>query len=606
MDCPKLVRALVMGDDAKLLAQVSCLLARKGCYLPVVDGPRMTRPDSRAEVAIRGNAAARMRPEIVVFAGLTAETTELFADQVPRKMSRGVSSAEEAAALTGWTRPVKGEPLPWGTDKIGYGLLTALRQQRTITFSETASSTEPIPSRSGHLVVCEDGDDHAQVVAANYAYSLDAGLCLIPEMDRRLCEDLLETFYSVYDLEESVSDALDRLQGKFRELAGPLPLDGIRSITFITSWLPLGTAFPDVPSTHLAMYPQLGISVLAGFSAEQDERKGIGCAILVDPKKTEAPEIDAATKLLRDRGVFIRGYMGPAANVLDVSRMVELYPYDLLVIATHCGDASGWRWTYEFEDSSGALRRLEVDTAIGVALSDRGDDKVLVSQLFNFAALDGVSWLDPDRDSKLVVGSAIRDFGERIDELKPVSKVSIDRVHRSAVLQMHDNNYLPMPRSIAGHGAPVILNNACASWHRLSEVFVLGGARAYLGTLYPVTVYDAAPVTQGLLGKHFSKPLPVALWAAQRDAYGNGSPRRPYVMAGIFPQRLRASMRDVPMDTAKSLLQDARRLKQVLGAKDGLGDDARDELERQLEYLEREAAQLFKRWIAPRMRRRSQ
>lgn len=43
MDCPKLLRTLVMGDKPKLLAQVSCLLAKKGCYLPVVDGPCIGR-----------------------------------------------------------------------------------------------------------------------------------------------------------------------------------------------------------------------------------------------------------------------------------------------------------------------------------------------------------------------------------------------------------------------------------------------------------------------------------------------------------------------------------------------------------------------------------
>ena len=66
MDCPKLLRTLVIGDDPKLLAQVSCLLAKKGCYLPIIDGPRMTRQDYPAEVSIRGNAAASMKAKIAV------------------------------------------------------------------------------------------------------------------------------------------------------------------------------------------------------------------------------------------------------------------------------------------------------------------------------------------------------------------------------------------------------------------------------------------------------------------------------------------------------------------------------------------------------------
>jgi hypothetical protein len=347
------------------------------------------------------------------------------------------------------------------------------------------------------------------------------------------------------------------------------------------------------------MYPQLGVSVLNGFVAEQEGKQGVSCAVLVDPQKTEAPEIEAAANLLKERRIFIRGYVGPAANVRDVKRMIELFPYDLLVIATHCGDASGWRWTYEFNDSSGKKRRLEVDTAIGVALPDRGDDKLEVAQLYNFTSLDGVSWHDPDRESKLTVGSAILDFSNQMDELEPILKVPIDRVHRAAVLQMHDNSYLPMPRSIAGHGNPVILNNACASWHRLSETFILGGAKAYLGTLYPVTAYDAESVTIRLFGKHFGKLLPVALWAAQRDAYNESQLRRPYVMAGIFPQRLRAVFRDVPKEKVKALLRNARQHEEQLERGDDLSDNEKKSLQKNITYLEREAESLYARWIAP-------
>lgn len=605
MDCPKLLRTLVMGDDPKLLAQVSCLLAKKGCYLPIVDGPRMTRPDFRAEVSIRGNAAASMKAKTVLFVGLSEETCSLFSRQIPASVSRSIASAKEATELPGLARPLKGEPLSWGADNLAYGLLTALREQRSIVFGTHASQSLPVPSRSGHWVICEAGDEHAQVIAANYAYSLDAGLCLIPEVDRRQAEDLLETFYSLYELQEPVADALERLQQKLRTLSGPLPVAAMRSVTFITQWLPFGAAYPEFPSTHLPMYPQLGVSVLNGFVAEQEDKQGIGCAVLVDPQKTEAPEVEAAANLLRDRRIFIRGYVGPAANVRDVKRMVELFPYDLLVIATHCGDASGWRWTYEFKDSSGKMRRLEVDTAIGVALPNRGDDKLQVTQLYNFTTLDGVSWHDPDRDSKVTVGSAILDFTNQLDRLTPVLKVPIDRVHRAAMLQMHDNNYLPIPRSIAGHGCPVILNNACASWHRLSETFVLGGARAYLGTLYPVTVYDAEPVTIRLFGKHFGKPLPVALWAAQREAYGGSSLRRPYVMAGIFPQRLRTVFRDVPTETAKALLRNARQHKEQLDGNVNLSETAKKDLQESISYLELEAKGLYSRWIAPLKRKTS-
>ena len=49
---------------------------------------------------------------------------------------------------------------------------------------------------------------------------------------------------------------------------------------------------------------------------------------------------------------------------------------------------------------------------------------------------------------------------------------------------MQDHNFIVLPPSWASEGTPIIINNACASWHRLAEMFKLGNARAYMGTLF--------------------------------------------------------------------------------------------------------------------------
>ena len=48
--------------------------------------------------------------------------------------------------------------------------------------------------------------------------------------------------------------------------------------------------------------------------------------------------------------------------------MMELFPHDLLLIATHCGDVRGYRWMYEFKDSEGYDRELVVDIALGAGI----------------------------------------------------------------------------------------------------------------------------------------------------------------------------------------------------------------------------------------------
>ena len=70
-------------------------------------------------------------------------------------------------------------PLVWGHDHIGVGTLLALRAGRAIIFEDRPSKELYVPPKSNHLVVSEQGDELSQVIAANYAHALGAGLFLI-------------------------------------------------------------------------------------------------------------------------------------------------------------------------------------------------------------------------------------------------------------------------------------------------------------------------------------------------------------------------------------------------------------------------------------------
>jgi hypothetical protein len=547
----------IISDDPMLTAQLSCLLARPETYLPVLDGPRLSRPDADAETIRRLNATARVRAQKIVLAGLSEESIEALsshAGERRRARLKIIRAWKDAGSLE---QPPLSEVISWGRTRIGIGLLKALRRGSAIKFNDGPSPTDNVVSLSGHLVICEEGDDLAQVVAANYAYALGAGLFLIPNVARSTAEDVLERFYSVQeDRTRSASEALEEFKADIRNRCDRLPLTDNSSLTFIGSGLPYGFAFPECPSTHLFDYPDLGIAIANGFATQQSRARGLDVAVLVDPKTTEAPEIRAAERLLPARGIFLRCYEGGGATVRNVTEMVEMYPYDLLVFATHCGDVSGWRWTYEYVDNEGLNRTLVVDIAIGVADTD-DDDMLNVTQFMRFVSLDGVDWNDPKKKEQLYIGTAITTFMERSrtgikDELQPVKKEVIPRVIGSAALKMRDHNYLALPRSIADDGNPIILNNACCSWHKLAQTFAFSGARAYLGTLFPVLTSEAEAVTNAILGMRFGECLPEAVWASQRDAFG-ASVRRPYLMMGIYPQAMKVIQRDVPQYLANRL-----------------------------------------------------
>jgi hypothetical protein len=559
MKCPPISEIFVFADDAKLAAQLSCVLARPGVYLPVCDGPRLQRPDRDAEIIRRHNAAARARTNTACMAGVSDESFEAMRESLNQHRQvpcHRISSSSDLSALPIPTRRRDPEPLRWGTERIGIGMLKALRTSQDIIFDAQSSPNESVPSKRGHLVVCEEGEELAQVIAANYAFALDAGLTLIPEVNKEAADALLEFFYTMYDPGSGLSprQAQEHLRQELLKLCGGISVPAGGSITFVGQ-LPFGFAYPEHPSTHLFDYPDLGICIVNGFAAEQPNEPGTGVVVLVDPGTTPAPEIRAAIDLLRPRRAFIRIYQDRAANVRHVSEMIDHFPYDFLIIATHCGDSSGYRWTYEFKDSEGRDRIVVVDIAVGFAHTD--DPEVLsVTQFMRYISVDGVDWNNPQEKAKLHVGTAMWDFMNLIrsgpNELKPVKRETVPRVVGSSAMMMADGNYIVMPRSLADEGTPIIINNACLSWHQLAGTFMFANARAYVGTLFPITPSEAAAVVVRMLDKHWQKPLAAALWAAQRDVYGTNI-RRPYVVTGVYPQRLRVKVMDYPARIKRQL-----------------------------------------------------
>jgi hypothetical protein len=237
-----------------------------------------------------------------------------------------------------------------------------------------------------------------------------------------------------------------------------------------------------------------------------------------------------------------------------------------------------------------------IDIAVGLGHTDN-PDMLNVMQFMRFHSLDGVDWSDPIAKADLHVGTAIRDFAEHIrrDDLKATRKENIERVQMSAAMAMHDHNYIAMPRALANHGSPIVINNSCVSWHELAGRFTFAGARAYIGTLYPVTDLESESVVVKLLDKYWGKSLPHALWSAQNATYGSGGDRRPYVIIGVYPQRLRVTRENVPFYI----------LKRLLAARDGWkrrlptikGDEPRKRTQEFVDYYEREAESCRRNWF---------
>ncbi|OYU68592.1 MAG: hypothetical protein CFE28_00395 [Alphaproteobacteria bacterium PA2] len=494
----------------------------------------------------------------MLLGGLSDDAIDRIRHALPQGFATVVSTFVEAEALLPADIASKA-PITWGRDCIGVGLLTALRDRSWIRFDDAAPTTTYIAPISDHLVVCEAGDALSEVIAANYAFSLGAGLQIIKPIPDEICEYLQERLYGILDQrEQSQTQVFEEVLDELRARIGPVVLPPSGAVTWISRKLPLGLAHPERPSTHLFTYPDLGLAIANGFAAEQNETPGVNVAIVVDPGTTQAAEIRTTAEALAERRLLVRGLMGRSADVTTVSEDIDHFPYDLIIFSTHCGDASGYRFNYDFDDAEGIARHLVVDIAVGIGQpSDNDDDRFALTELIYFRYLDGVDLNDPRKKESLYVGTAIKDFIDLRGSLESTSKVQIPRVVGSAAMAMSDHNYIVAPQSIAANGTPIIFNNACVSWRELSGRFMFAGARAYVGTIVPVLDAEASEVATRVFRKHYGKPLAHAVWAAQNEVYGDAA-RRPYVVSGVYPQKLRASAQDTPGIVLRRLQQEGR------------------------------------------------
>lgn len=144
----------------------------------------------------------------------------------------------------------------------------------------------------------------------------------------------------------------------------------------------------------------------------------------------------------------------------------------------------------------------------------------------------------------------------------------------SSAMMMSDSNLLFAQHTMANIGTPIVINNACLSWHRLAANMMFAGARAYVGTLFPILSSEAAEVATKLLDKYWGKPLAVAVWSAQRDVYGSDL-RRPYVVAGVFPQCLCIDPIDYPERIKRHLAESLAGYEKMLARLEPSGDAKR-------------------------------
>lgn len=530
---PSFEPCVLVADDPRLAARISALFTRPGRYFPVMDGPRMSRPDADNEVVRRRNGMVMAGARQSLLAGLVPQAAAAMRDGWKNCI---VSDAYEdhVQALRGVVkRPTK--VLRWGPTHLGVGLYRARLERKEFLPDLASSPRADLVEAGTHLLVaCERGDDLAEILGSNLAFACGASFVVFPELPEDDRDDWLEELYALGEGGD-LTGRFGSLAQRARAYLGQFDFTRFKAVLFVTGGFPWGIAVPETATTHMYRYPDFGRAIIEGLWASQSAARSARTALLIHPYTVEGSEIPAINKALLKNGSLTRVICGPAATSTRVQFLLDLLPHDIIVLSSHAGDAPGQRITYEYVDADGRQRRLTVDRALGIGY-ERFEDKFVVTEYHRFHSLDGVDWRDKAGKAALPVGSAITSWsaiGGPMDRTKHIVKQeAIPRVIGSMAIQLHDGVWLFASHGFAPETAPLIINNSCWSWHELSERTTFAGARGYVGSLFPITDVEAQEIGQALFGRYIGHELPKALWSAQRDIYG-ASARRPYVMVGL-------------------------------------------------------------------------
>ena len=478
---PNVLPEMAVVADRSTAAIVSSVRSEWGKYFPVMEPPRPQRNDFLNEVKRRANLFRLCRFTTLFQAGLNDDVMSGLNSCFSPSEIR-VVYPDDPLFLPTFQRP----PLQFRPNNAITALFQALRTKRTLEIAETAPDI-PIANDfpSDRLIVVEDADEIGAIVAVNLASYLGAHLKILPSRSRDDVQITQDLFRQFDDEKESITklrvaeDICSRLDIGIAEAE----LLQYSYCIFFSKGLVYGAAIKQVPAGHFFISPECGLQVLRNIAVDPLLRT----ALLIDSGRLDAPETQDVATYLTKRGVYVQTLIGQAARSVEVDFRLRELSYDYIFLAAHGGFPKGRRLTVSFDDSLGEKHTMVMRKTESFSLVP-GTDKFKVTNFTEFESIDGVSWNDPNKSVPEGTESVLLHLAEAVESGKAkITELEQDIDMRFCnCIELFDDNNFAMCDTFGSMWGPIVVNNICNSAHNLSELFVFGGARVYIGTLYSV------------------------------------------------------------------------------------------------------------------------
>ncbi|CAM4213777.1 hypothetical protein SAMN06265348_10628 [Pedobacter westerhofensis] len=503
-DAPNLRNDFVIVTNVeatKLAAQVITYLFNAGQYLPffcfhkvdVAQDEAVGNPDIYAiqrrrsehfSVFLNNTLAENKACENLIYIGLTPEQRSYL--DVERHFNLfEINDVGDIANYLGGFALYKGDSLVCDESQAALGLTVALKENRLLQFGAyNEQLVMPDPAERGAVIVEVEGNI-SDIVAVNYACSIGASVYLVDQLKKDEGDEvlhLLETWSA------GEPHALEKVKEKLNNRIAKIDLSAKDFITCFTTGLPYGLVLTSIPVSqiHLNYRPDFFV-----FNAVLNEQlKLTGSAVIFSTQSFIDDEVSKLSSLLEFENLYQRKLLGEGATSYNLKNTIENYPFDLLHMCSHGGRVHGTRCEVTFSDKEGTQHTIEFDHVLGIHLTPY-EDLHPIESIYYFRKLDGLVWRSNELKAKKypheLYAMIEKEISVAFEKKKVKTLEKLESVPNTNATVCTNFNYLGNFNQIGGQEChPIIFNNSCWSWIRISNNFLVAGARGYIGTLREV------------------------------------------------------------------------------------------------------------------------
>jgi hypothetical protein len=548
IDSPTIPTYALLTDDVGLAIEASSFCWEKQTYLPLLNMPRLSRPDwpvevekriitlRRAgikEVFIKNDETERVN-RIFKNAGFEETPAEQFLQTLYEEGKKRESdvipkTVEDFAFLCGYRKRIS----TLGVEYFGGEKLSG--------------KDSPAGNR---LLIIEVSSRVLDVSAINYAKYFGYDFKFIPalppefgnEFDKQIAEfnhgqkifhDQKQTLKSLIS---SVLD-LNDIQNEYE------------SVQLIVKDIPIGIFFDKIPAAHMFQV-DAEMKLLSDIveTRLQPWDFFLPSYLFVDLEENDLQsEIPKIVSEISKQCQWRFHLNGRRATVAAFKLFCQFFPIDFLMVSGHGGSPYARIAEFEHKDQNGNTHVIKVREFYQfLRVVDR---KIEVESKYEPLSIDGVDWKDKEEIRNR--GLSIEGFIEE-EEKKLISSEDIS-VNTLEGLVLSNGVFMGNIHFFANMGNPILFLNTCGSLTKAGKLLSFAGARALIGTAWSIFDSDATIFSKEFFSVLKNFNLATAFFEA-RKAIPNDYSRFSYWYVGTLNTSFKLGLEAFDVEEQKKIM----------------------------------------------------